>query len=87
MEGKSAFGYLNRALELDLSECSSRFEKRCEDASHSKALRAKSMTWLFLFCESFWSAHCLPARVRASLGRFGMTERRRWCCWTIERML
>jgi hypothetical protein len=63
MEGKSAFGYLNRALELDLSECSRRLEKRCEDASHSKALRAKSMTWLFLFCESFLEC----ARVLASL--------------------
>jgi hypothetical protein len=73
MEGESAFGYLNRALELDLSECSRQLEKRCEDASHSKALRAKSMTWLFLFCESFWSAHCLSARVRASSRRFAST--------------
>jgi hypothetical protein len=61
MEGESAFGYLNRALELDLSEYSRRLEKRCEDASRSKALRAKVIRSLIRFRESFLEC-ALPAR-------------------------
>jgi hypothetical protein len=88
MEGESAFGYLNPALELDLSEYSRRLEKRCEDASHSNsedvreaALRAKVIRSLIRFVpqsRDFWSAHSLPARVRASSRRFDVTERRLW---------
>jgi|SRR6516225_5266976 len=83
MEGESAFGYLNRTLELDLSECSSRLEKRCENASHSKALRVKSMTGYSFFAKALECG--LPARPCAGvLASLWLAGRRRWCFWTFE---
>src|SRR5205085_360870 len=43
------------------SGCSDMRQKRCEYASHSKALRAKCLPTRVRFCVSFRSAHSLPA--------------------------
>jgi hypothetical protein len=89
MEGESAFGYLNPALELDLSEYSRRLEKQCEDALHSDsedvreaALRAKVIRSLIRFAKAFGVRTACPpvcgrprvALVRRSEG-FGRLKR------------
>src|SRR4029453_1896304 len=57
-----ALGLLRNVNQPDSRKFCRYSKKRCEDASHSKALCAKSMTGPVLFRDSFGSAHASPRR-------------------------